>query len=228
MSLIRSEPQGGATRPQTTLSALERVLIDASRVEQALRSIGGKGRGLHELCSSLGRILPPGLSNTIHQIARVRNRAAHEADRFRIGKGELRQYEHHCRWVLRELGRIERWRGPRKPRGPWYHTQWRQHRLGRATVFLHILLVLAVFTVPLGAAILLIQHGAWIDAVASAAVAALSAGILAYRRIVSLPILGLVLMGPLAALLAIPSPGNAPAAYLALLLGSWLLAATSA
>lgn len=209
------------------MSDIERILIGASRVEQALRNIGGEGRGLHDLCKSLEKHIPPGLAHTIHQIARTRNQAAHEADRFRIRAGELRRYEKTCQQALREIGRIERWQSFRRPRGPWYRVQWRPHRLGRATVFLHLFLVLLFFTGPLGIALSLVHSGRWLTAAACAALAAISAGILAYRRLVSLPILAVVLITTLVSLVVVPDHGNA-AAYLVLLLGTWLLAATSA
>jgi hypothetical protein len=210
------------------MSDIERILIGASRVEQALRNIGGEGRGLHDLCKSLDKRIPPGLAHTIHQIARTRNQAAHEADRFRIRAGELRRFEKTCEQALREIGRIERWQSFQRPRGPWYRIQWRPHRLGRATVFLHLLLILLLFTGPLGVALSLIQSRQWLLAAACAALASVSAGILAYRRLVSLPILAIVLMAALASLVAIPDQGKTAVAYLVLLLGTWLLAATSA
>ena len=210
------------------MSDIERILIGASRVEQALRNIGGEGRGLHDLCKSLEKHIPPGLAHTIHQIARTRNQAAHEADHFHIRAGDLRRYEKTCQQALREIGRIERWKSFHQPQGPWYRVQWRPHRLGRATVFLHLFLVLLFFTGPLGIALSLVHSGQWLTAAACAALAAVSAGILAYRRLVSLPILAIVLMAALASLLAIPGQGKTAVAYLVLLLGTWLLAATSA
>jgi len=213
------------------MSDAEKVLIGASRVERALRNAGARGSGLRELCQSLGSRIPPKLNQDIRYIGYLRNQAAHQTDRFQTRPEELRKYQRICDEAIREIERLSkasRWQRSPGKLANWLQIRPREHRIGRVTVAFYLFLIILIFSLPFGAAIVFAQAGKILPAAGLMAFSMASLTVMQYKRLISFPVLIIILIALLAVIILVPGHGGLRPAlfFLIILVGTWGLATT--
>jgi hypothetical protein len=88
-------------------SDIDLVIRRSKRLERLLREeMAAKGRGLHELTSSVERQLPDGLVRRLRFIATVRNKLVHDDDVHQIDK--RRDFSTACDLAEKQIKRLNR------------------------------------------------------------------------------------------------------------------------